>query len=530
MMRSTLPPLLALLVWAAAADAKIINPVTLEQIVKDQPLIFTAKVTEFLPDKPGLVFTPVDKFRGEFPFDRVPVNLTGDKEAVDEKQPAMLMDRLDKDLPLIVFAGRRGKTYDAVGYTNGTWFRMSGVVEQQDGKDVTRWKFTHCEPYFRRTYKGTTEDLIKAVQAGMKGEKLPPYNEKEEPGYGPPLKKPKDDGKKPLARSGNERDSSLIGPLPLGVIQIPFLGLIAALAALFPALFGGMALLMRRWVAALSVASLVSLLAAVFLYFPKWLAWTGLKSLGGLWLTGAIIATLGALWAIHRYRRAIRGGKGDDYQPRYLDRIGLTVMTVLAAGGLAYAILSGDSLRESPWLEVVLITVPIATCLYFVLTHWLRFRGEEPKPVAISAETVGLWAGAFACAVAGVGLMSGPRGPAIMAGGGKGGFKLDEQPLWVFEPKENGEIGSTPCVTPERVYVNVHHRQGTLQYGRLYALDAKTGAIVWEFDDDEKLKALFSTAVLSDGRLYFGEGYHTDQDSKLFCVDAATGKKVWEFQ
>ncbi|HJZ94644.1 MAG TPA: tripartite tricarboxylate transporter TctB family protein, partial [Gemmataceae bacterium] len=449
MPRSILPPLLALLVWATAADAKIINPVTLEQIVKDQPLIFTAKVTEFLPDKPGLVFTPVDKFRGEFPFDRVPVNLTGDKEAVDEKQPAMLMDRLDRDLPFIVFAGRRGKTYDAVAYTNGTWFRMSGVVEQQDGKDVTRWKFTHCEPYFRRTYKGTTEDLIKAVQAGMKGEKLPPYNEKEEPGYGPPLKKPKDDGKKPLARSGNERDSSLIGPLPLGVIQIPFLGLIAALAALFPALFGGMALLMRRWVAALSVASFVSLLAAVFLYFPKWIAWTGLKSLGGLWLTGAIIAAVGALWAIRRYRRAIREGRAEDYQPRYLDRVGLAVLTLLAAGGLTYAVLTGDSLRESPWLEVVLITVPIVVCLYFVLTHWLRTGGEGSKTVAISAETVGLWAGAFACAVAGVALMSGPRGPAIMAGGGKGGFKLDEQPLWVFEPKKNGEIASTPCVTSD---------------------------------------------------------------------------------
>src|SRR5262245_36480449 len=88
MLSRHLPSLLALVVCAQAADAKITAKVTLEQIVKDQPLIFTAKVTEFLPDKPGIVFTPADKLRGEFPFDRVPVNLTGDKEAIDEKQPA----------------------------------------------------------------------------------------------------------------------------------------------------------------------------------------------------------------------------------------------------------------------------------------------------------------------------------------------------------------------------------------------------------------------------------------------------------
>ena len=90
--------------------AKITSPVTLEQLVKDQPLIFTAKVTEFLPDKPGMVLAPVDKLRGEFPFERVPVNLTGDKEAIKEKQPAVLLERLDKDVPLVIFAARDGRT------------------------------------------------------------------------------------------------------------------------------------------------------------------------------------------------------------------------------------------------------------------------------------------------------------------------------------------------------------------------------------------------------------------------------------
>jgi hypothetical protein len=46
----------------------------------------------------------------------------------------------------------------------------------------------------------------------------------------------------------------------------------------------------------------------------------------------------------------------------------------------------------------------------------------------------------FACAIAGVALMSGPRGPAMVAGGGSGGVKLVPEPLWMFEPKDKGEI------------------------------------------------------------------------------------------
>lgn len=507
---------LPLLFLVSTVQAKVTTPVTLEQVVSDQPLIFTATITEFLPDKPGFVFAPVDKLRGDFPYDRVPVNLTGDREAIDEKQTPMLLERLAKDVSFLVFARDKGKTYSAVAYTNGTWFGMAGVVEKQDGKDVTRWRFTHCEPYFRRTFKGTTEELIRTIRGGLKGEKLPPYDDKEKPGYGPPLKKEKD-GTKPVLHTAN---------LPFAVIQLPFLGLIAALAALFPAVFGGAALLMRRWVAALSVASLISILLALVLYFPNWINWTGLRSVSSVWLTGATLAGLGALWAGRRYRTAARDGRADEFQPRYLDRVGLSVVVLLIGVGLGYAVLAGESLTESPWLELVLFLVPTVACLYFVVAHWLRSRTE---PVAMSAEMVGLWAGSFACAVAGVALMAGPRGPAIMTGGGTGSVVLVQEPVWVFEPKEKGEIFSTPCVTPERVFVAVHHRAGFDQSGRVYALNPATGTVVWEFDDEGSLKPLFSSPTYADGRVYVGEGYHTDQDSKLYCLDAATGKKVWEF-
>ena len=373
---------------APPVQAKITTKFTLEQLVELMPIIMTVKVAEVLPNKPGMILVPLDKLRGEFSFERVPVNLTGDMDAKKEKEPALLLERLEKDIPLIVFASRDGQTIDAVAYTNGTWIRLAGVVEKDGDKEVTRWRFVHCETYFRRIYKGSTDELLKAIKGGLKGEKLPAYNDKESPGYGPPLKKAKEELKEPLALSSGH---------PFGVIQLPFLGLIAALAALFPAVFGGAALMMRRWVVALSVASFISILAALVLYFPTWIRWTGLHSTSSLWITGAVISGLGAFWATHRYRRAISNGKLDEYQPRYLDRIGLVVVLVLLAAGIGYALVASESLSESPWLELVLLSVPVAACLYFVVSHWLRTRTES-RPVSVSAETVGLWAGSFACA------------------------------------------------------------------------------------------------------------------------------------
>jgi outer membrane protein assembly factor BamB len=536
MTRPSLPPLLALVLWVPAAEAKVTTEVTLGSLVKDMPIIFTAKVTEFLPDKPGMILTPVDRLRGEFKFDRVPVNLTGDREAIKDKEPALILDRLDKDVILVVFAAHAedGVGFDAVAFTNGTWLRLAGVVDKDGDKEVTRWQFAHCETYFRRTFKGTTEDFIRAVRGGLKGEKLPPYNAKEPPGYGPPLKKVKVDGKEPVALwRRDDRGVPGSASLPFGVIQIPFLGLIAALAALFPAVFGGMALFMRRWVAALSVASAISILTALVLYFPNWIGWSGIKSVSTAWLVAAGLAGSGALWAAARYRRASRDGRAEEFQPRYLDRVGLAALAVLAAGGLGYAGLTNQSLRESPWLELILFAAAVLACLYFVVAHRLR-TGAEPRPVAISAETVGLWAGSFACAVAGVALMARPAGPAVVGGGGKGGVQLAEQPVWVFEPKKRGAIFSSPCVTPERVYVTVHHRTNPIkQFGVAYALDPATGTVLWEFgtdpDDGRQVLPLFSSPVFADGKLYFGEGYHEHQDSKLYCLDGATGKKLWAF-
>ena len=80
-----------------------------------------------------------------------------------------------------------------LAFTNGTWFQVLG---QTDG-DQTRWAFTHCEIYLRRTFKGTTDELKQTVADVLAGKaKAPPPNPKEPPGLGPTLDESKDAPKK----------------------------------------------------------------------------------------------------------------------------------------------------------------------------------------------------------------------------------------------------------------------------------------------------------------------------------------------
>lgn len=493
-------------------EAKITKPVTLEQVVKDQPTILTLKVTEWLPDKPGMVLAPVEVLKGKFAFERVPVALIGDKEANDEKQIPKLLERLEKGVELVMFVSQRGKNVDAIGFTNGTWLHFSGSIENQDGKDVARWRFTHAETYFTRTFKGTTEELIKVVREGLKGGKLPAYDESAEPGFGPVLKK---------------KMSKLMNvSLPYGVIQLPFLGLIAALAALFPTIFGGLALMMKRWMTAFFVASIVTILTSIYLYFPQWLRWSGLTSFSRVWFFCCVASSIGAFLAIHRYRTARLENRTEEYQPKYVDRLGLGIVLGLIVLALLIARILKWSFAESPFLEMVVLSLPVTASLITILLVWYR---KETSPVPVSTETIALWSGAAACALAGM-YFTTPVAYQPPASFGKAEVKLQEEAVWFFEPKEPGEILSSPLVVGDRVFVAVHHRQGFSNYGRVYALKIDTGEVVWEFDDDQNMKPVFCSPVSGGDVLFIGEGYHTDHDSKLYCIDLETGKKRWDFE
>src|SRR5207248_1196917 len=159
--------------------------VGLQTILSTSKYMCVARVESLAPDRPGMVLTIDSDLKGKLSSRRMAVNMQGDAEGKKEEQGKKLFKRLAKDLPVLLFVTERDGDLSAFGFTNGTWFQMLG---SRDG-EVYRWSFLHFEPYFRRTFKGTTAELQQIVKDFVEKKKAaPPPNEKEEPGIGPEAK------------------------------------------------------------------------------------------------------------------------------------------------------------------------------------------------------------------------------------------------------------------------------------------------------------------------------------------------------
>ena len=62
---------------------------------------------------------------------------------------------------------------------------------------------------------------------------------------------------------------------------------------------------------------------------------------------------------------------------------------------------------------------------------------------------------------------------------------------------------------------------GSSADGKVYALDAATGEVRWEFYTDGPVRL---APTVAGGKVYVGS-----DDGKVYCIDAATGKAVWTF-
>ena len=165
----------------AGAWAFIQKLFPLQEFIDDSDYIFTATVEKVDADKPSTVLVLSEPLKGEAPFKRLPINLTGDKQ----KHTPQLLKRIAPDVRLVIGIKQQpdGK-FMLLAFTNGTWFQALG---QTDGSQ-TRWAFTHCEIYLRRTFHGTTDELKQTIADVLAGKaKAPRPNPKEAPGFGPVL-------------------------------------------------------------------------------------------------------------------------------------------------------------------------------------------------------------------------------------------------------------------------------------------------------------------------------------------------------
>lgn len=178
--------MLALLFLALQGRAVITADFPLKAVLKSEQHILIAKVEKLdsNPELPRMVLKVDENLKGKAPFEKLAVNLTaGSAEGKKLNHTDEMLKRLETDLPIVIFASKRGNQYIAFAFTNGTWFQMHGK-ESSPGTYV--WSFMNCEPYLRRTYKGTTADLRQTVIDALAGKKEPPpTNPKEEPGLGP---------------------------------------------------------------------------------------------------------------------------------------------------------------------------------------------------------------------------------------------------------------------------------------------------------------------------------------------------------
>jgi outer membrane protein assembly factor BamB len=527
--------LLALCLYAGPALGLIDKPMPLKLILVSPGHILMAKVEKMdaTADPPRLVLKVQESLKkgDKAPFEQIRLLIpAGNEQAKKANHQPQLLKRLAADLPLVIFARKtdeKGKAYQAFVYSNGTWFQMasSDPAEQP-------WEFECCEPYLRGTFKGPTDDLRKVILAYFNDKKDPPAFDKkvaEVGGFGPEVKTggEKKEEKKEEKKSGaGVQRGAVFAVIPTVAIGGP----LAILAMLFPSLFGSPREIMRRWLALLTVASVLSIVYLIEAIFPGWL------NPVVLWLSMALLTLLGVVWAYRRYRALSQRETLEALLPKRGEAIIFYLISIAGLILVPYAYGEG-SLFASPWKELLLVWVMVwAGTLGIRYVIWSVRRVPEFKP-RLSLEGIMLAALTVAC----VGMAWGalPRAhaattdpdPIVPTDSARDDVPPRKaQVAWTFKAENLGKLHSTPLIHGDRVFVSVSHEAGLFDnFGRIYCVDRKTGQKIWSFDDNKKMKQVFCSPCWADGKLYVGEGYHQHDNCRMFCLDAESGSVLWQF-
>ena len=114
-------------------------------------------------------------------------------------------------------------------------------------------------------------------------------------------------------------------------------------------------------------------------------------------------------------------------------------------------------------------------------------------------------------------------------GGGSGA--IDGRPLpaspptrWIHTDKDNAQYLSSPVAVNGRCFVGASLFQSSNSFGAIECFDTQDGKLIWRALTRHPV---FSSPVISKGRVYCGEGLHEDNDCQLYCLDAQSGKTVF---
>ncbi|HUR54792.1 MAG TPA: PQQ-binding-like beta-propeller repeat protein, partial [Gemmataceae bacterium] len=257
-----------------------------------------------------------------------------------------------------------------------------------------------------------------------------------------------------------------------------------------------------------------------------------LYSLQGFTVVLMTVTAIGLCWAGRRYRRIAAEdasvtdtpAKGELYA-----LLGLTAAVGLIAASSRFFGPWRTAL-EMPMREFTFIAISLLFATLYAAYRAATRAADGPSPtvrLSLSGELVGLGV-LFLC-----GLLAVTTGKGTNYASGTTTGDADEiGPRFVsvktFAVPDADQVMSAVTVSGDKLYFGASKQAGFSVGGFAFCLDRNTGALVWKFDNGNTLKPVFCTPTVADGRVYFGEGLHTDSGCKLYCVDAATGKPAWE--
>jgi outer membrane protein assembly factor BamB len=287
----------------------------------------------------------------------------------------------------------------------------------------------------------------------------------------------------PSPLSTGERGVIATGPLFAVIPTFVLVGPLAVLAALFPVVFAGLAVWLRRWLALFTVASLGSTIYLVLSWCQPFLSapW---NTPAVRWLLLSAVAACGGVWSWRRHRA---NPKQHAASRPAAETMALGLLVLLGIG------LTGAALPRK------------------VDTAWrVLWTFQPPEHGAIISSPVVAGDRVYVAALRTTGLSS----SGVL-------YCLDRvtgEEIWRFDDDgDMQQVFSTPCLADGQLFVGegLHENQAC----RFYCIDAATGKKLWQFETQSHLE---SSPCVADGKVFTGAG-----DDGVYCFHAGTGAVVW---